>query len=315
MSLPDVGVANPSLIEGWWRLVCSVVMQVLVVGATGMLGADVHRALAERGHEVVTPDRHALDITNPESVAQIATGELAGGARWCINCAAYTNVDAAESEPTAAGMLNALGPGYLAAACGAVGIRLIHLSTDFVFDGRKRSPYEETDPVHPLGVYGRTKADGESAVLGAQPGALVVRTSWLYGPRGRCFPKTIIQAWLEGRPLRVVADQTGTPTYTGDLARVLADLLRMDPSGGIYHAAGPDVMTWHEFAVRALTAYADERGIQDRPIFVQAIRTEDWPTPAPRPTYSALACEKIAALGIEPMRPVDASLREFCRRL
>lgn len=280
-----------------------------------MLGADLCEVLHARGHEVSASDRRSLDITDPVAVARIATGEVGAGARWCVNCAAYTNVDAAETQVEAAGLLNALAPGYLASACHAVGMRLIHVSTDFVFDGAKSSPYEETDRVNPLGVYGKTKADGESAVMGAQPGALIVRTAWLYGARGKCFPKTVIQAWLDGRPLRVVADQVGTPTYTRSLAGILADLIEKDPAGGIYHAAGPDIMSWHAFARLAIETYARERGLQDRPIVVEPICTSEWPTPAPRPRYSALACHKIAALGIQAMPSVAESLTDFCRRL
>jgi dTDP-4-dehydrorhamnose reductase len=290
-------------------------MRILVIGGSGMLGIELCEALAARGYEVSSPDRRTLDITDPVAVARIATGELGAGARWCVNCAAYTNVDAAESEVEAAGLLNALAPAYVAAASHAAGMRLIHLSTDFVFDGAKGSPYEETDRINPLGVYGKTKADGELAVVGAQPGAVIVRTAWLYGARGKCFPKTVIRAWLDGRPLRVVADQYGCPTYSRDLARVLADLIEKDPPGGIYHAAGPDILSWHAFALLAIETYARERGLQDRPIAVEAIRTGEWPTPAPRPRYSALACHKIAALGIEAMPPAAESLRDFCRRL
>jgi dTDP-4-dehydrorhamnose reductase len=151
--------------------------------------------------------------------------------------------------------------------------------------------------------------------MGADPAALVVRTAWLYGARGKCFPKTIIQAWLDERPLRVVADQVGTPTYTRSLAGVLADLIEKDPAGGIKKAAGPDIMTWHAFALLAIETYARERELRDRPIVVEPICTSEWPTPAPRPPYSALACHKIAALGIQAMPPAGEALRDFCRRL
>lgn len=285
-------------------------MRFLVVGSTGMLGTDVRAELERRGHEVVTPSSSELDITNPHSVAE----GVRQGIDWCINCAAYTAVDKAETEVDAATLLNALAPGYLARACAMAGTRLIYVSTDFVFDGSKTEPYTEEDKTNPLGAYGRTKREGEEAVMASGASALIVRTSWLYGPNGNSFPKTMINAWLAGKNLRVVADQIGTPTYTGDLARVLVDLVELGPEAGIYHAAGPDVMSWHEFARMVIEAYRDLRGL-DNPVEIKPIKTEDWPTPAVRPKYSALSSGKLQSFGVEPMRPTREALREFCLRL
>jgi dTDP-4-dehydrorhamnose reductase len=287
-------------------------MNLLVVGGTGMFGSDLTEELRRRGHTVGAPSRAELDLVDPEAAARVAAGVF-GPVEWCLNCAAYTAVDKAESERQAATEMNTLGPAYLARACAMAGLRMLHVSTDFVFDGSAARPYSEDDPTSPLGVYGQTKRDGEEAVL-TSPGALVVRTSWLFGPRGASFPRTMIRAYEAGKPLRVVDDQTGRPTYTADLARVVADLLEREPEPGVYHAAGPETMTWHELAVRSLQAWRDVTG-NERPVEVAPIQSADYPTPAARPMYSVLATEKVEALGIPKMRSMAEALPEFCRRL
>jgi len=279
-----------------------------------MLGQDVVAEAQARGLEVIGLRANDLDLRDPVAVARIGAGEWPE-VDWCINCAAYTAVDKAESEADAAAELNTLGPGYLATACTMAGIRLLHVSTDFVFDGEATEPYLEDHPTNPLGVYGRTKRDGEEAVRSGSSSAVIVRTSWLYGPGGQSFPRTMIRAWLAGRELRVVADQTGCPTYTADLARVLIDLLQRDPLPGIYHACGPDAMTWRDFAEQAIFAYRNLVLQTDQEVRVASIRTEDWPTPARRPKYSVLNCQKLYGLGIPPMKSTPEAVREFVRRL
>jgi len=283
-------------------------MKVLVIGASGMLGSDVVSELQQRGHEVASPRSKELDITNLEHVAGIALSH--GTYDWCINCGAYTAVDKAESEVQLATELNELGPAYLANACSMAGAKLIHISTDFVFDGESTTPYETDAPTNPLGVYGRTKRDGELAVLAANPNALIVRTSWLYGPNGKCFPKTMIAAWEAGKTLRVVSDQIGCPTSTGDLARVLVDMIEANIYPGIYHACGPTVTNWHQFAIDAINKWKSSKG-DDRTVEVEAILTDAYPTPARRPKYSVLACETLWDLWIKPMRPLDEALADF----
>ncbi len=290
-------------------------MRVLVVGANGMLGKDLAIHIQERGHVTVQVDLPEFDITDPMLVAKIPAGEFGPKFDWCVNCAAYTAVDKAEAEQEAAGLVNALGPGYLAQACSMAGIRLLHVSTDFVFDGAATEPYTEGAQTHPLGAYGKTKLEGEHAALSASPGTVIARTAWLYGPFGDSFPAKLIRAWLAGKELKVVADQTGSPTYTADLARVLVDLMEKEAPGGIYHTAGPEAMSWRDFTVLALEAWRQVNGPQDATISVAPIKTEDWPTPAKRPKYSVLSFEKTAALGIEPMRPVREALLEFVGRL
>jgi len=281
-----------------------------VLGAIGMLGSDVVIELGERGHEALTPSIKECDITDPTSVAACLDKAKP---EWCVNCAAYTAVDKAETERKEAAEINALGPGYLARACAMLQVKLLHVSTDFVFDGEATEPYSEDAQTHPLGYYGQSKLEGEEGVLAGLPSALIVRTAWLYGPNGGSFPRTMIRAWEAGKSLRVVADQTGCPTYTGDLARVLVDMAEKDAFPGIYHAVGPEAMTWHEFALRAIQCWAALKGYE-RPVEIEPIPTEAYPTPAKRPKYSVLSTEKLANEGVTLMRPVGEALSEFCER-
>ena len=289
-------------------------MQVLVTGGAGMLGSDVVAELQHRGHDVIAPPRSELDISDPTSVAEIAGGKWKDP-QWCINCAAYTLVDKAEEEKDQAMLANGLGPGYLAQATQMAGMRLLHVSTDFAFDGNATHPYTEDQPTNPQGAYAKSKVQGEELVLAGHANAIIARTAWLYGPNGNSFPRTIIRAWLAGKKLRVVNDQTGSPTYTADLARVLVDLIEKDAERGIYHTAGPDEMTWFEFAGLAIRAYRDQVLHDDHDIEIEPIRTEDWPTPAKRPNYSVLSFQKVESLGIEPMRPTRLALLDFAKRL
>lgn len=279
-------------------------MRVLIFGGRGMLGSDLGPELVRRGCIVSSPSSGEANVVDPTQVAEW----LGKGWDWVVNLAAYTQVDKAEIETDCAIAVNALGAGYVARACAIHGTPLLHVGSDFVFDGALRRPYTEADPTNPLGAYARTKRQGEEAVLLSGARAMLVRTAWLFGPHGSSFPRTILRAARAGKPLRVVDDQTGSPTYTTDLSRVLADLIDLGPEPGVYHAAGPEPMTWHELAVRTLRA----AGI-DAP--VEPIGTEDWPTPATRPAYSVLSFEKCAGLGIAPMRPIDEALREFIVRL
>ena len=282
--------------------------EVIVTGSRGMLGQDLVAELEQRGWTVTGVDIGELDIAEPTEVARIAAGEFGKGG-WLINCAAYTAVDKAEAESDRATIVNGLAPGYLSQAATQCGKRMLHLSTDFVFDGEKMSPYSEEDKVNPLSAYGSTKLEGEEAALAHGSDAIVVRTAWLYGPKGNCFPKAIRNAWESGRELRVVADQTGCPTYTADLSRVIVDLIEKDAAGGIYHATGPEAMTWHLFAKMILKA------LSGKDVPIELISTDGWPTPAKRPRYSVLTFDKCSKLGIEPMRPVMLALTEFWDRI
>jgi dTDP-4-dehydrorhamnose reductase len=275
-------------------------MRVLVTGAGGMLGQAVVRQLSE--HEVVALPRAELDIADPMSIGRLGVGEF-GKFDWVVNCAAYTKVDLAEAEREAAYDANATGVAYLGQACRDISARLVHISTDFVFDGTAERPYVETGKTNPLGVYGASKLAGEERLRGL-PNVWILRTSWLFGPDGPCFPRTMLRAHRAGKNLRVVADQRGNPTYTGDLARSIQQVVENDPFPDLYHVAGPETMTWHEFAGLTLAA----AGCQ---VEIEPIGTDDWPTPARRPAFSALDSSKALAAGIGPLRGLEATLPEF----
>ncbi len=288
-------------------------MRTLVVGCKGMLGTDLVSELGRRGHEVVGLDLPDLDLTDAKSLQKLLDLEW-GQFAWVANCAAYTAVDKAEGEYCAAQRLNGIAPGALAAVCKQRGWRFLQIGTDFVFDGEAEHPYTEEYATRPMSVYGKTKLLGEQNALRELPETVVARTAWLFGPNGRSFPRTMVELWRKGTSMRVVADQKGSPTYTGDLARVLVDLVERNAPGGVYHTAGPDAMSWHELAVLACTTYRDLILADDRPVEIAPIATAEYPTPAHRPPYSVLSFAKTASLGVAPMRPTAEAMAEFVRR-
>lgn len=269
---------------------------ILVTGRTGQLAVALAEAAELRGVALRCLERPVLDLEEPASIAEVIA---ACSPSLVINTAAYTNVDAAEDDVAAAYRTNRDGPAELARLCAAANIPLIHVSTDYVFDGRKGAPYVETDPTSPQGVYGASKLAGEQAVLGSCPRAIVVRTSWLYSPIGKNFVRTMLAAAERHSRLHVVADQVGCPTSAQDLARaVLGIAARLhDERGGrlagIYHASGSDDASWHEFA-NAIFAAAARHG-RAAPT-VEPIATHEWPTRAVRPPDSRLDCGKLAAV-------------------
>lgn len=271
-----------------------------------MLGTDVRKELSRRGIDFDAPTHGECDLTDASSVAAYFDGR---SFEFALNCAAYTAVDLAESEKDKAYLINAVAVGYLAQICSIIATKLIHISTDFVFDGSQAEPYTEDATTNPIGVYGASKLEGERSVLAT--GGTVVRTSWLYGAHGKSFPRTIIGAWKSGKALRVVGDQIGCPTFTVDLARVLVDLIERGAPMGVFHACGPEAMSWHEFASRAVSLVTGE----DTKDKIESIKTEDWPTQAKRPGNSVLLDTKLKPLGIAPMRPVNVSLKEFVSEL
>ena len=272
--------------------------QILVTGGSGQLAQALLRADPRRVRVVGRPE---FDFDFPDTIAAAVRAHRPA---LVINAAAYTAVDAAESAPEAAARANADGPALLAQACRTHSIPLIHVSTDYVFDGLKSEPYTETDLTSPAGVYGRTKLEGEVAVQAAHPGAVILRTSWVYARQGRNFVLTMLNAGKRAPRLRVVADQQGCPTNADDLAAVcliVGDRLlaaannpgEADGLGGVYHAAGQGGTTWHGFA-EAIFAEAKRFGWPQPPI--EPIATSDWPTPAARPANSRLNCNKLAAV-------------------
>lgn len=284
--------------------------RVLVTGAAGMLGSQVILAAPEDLKTVGTDLREAPGVDAPgvdlADAAQVDAlfvehGPLAA----VIHCAAYTAVDKAEEEEALAQRVNGDACGVLARRCAKEGVPIVVVSTDFVFDGRGRRPYRETDPVAPLSAYGRTKLDGERQALAAHPaGARIVRTQWLYGPRGRHFPNTMLQLARERDRLKVVADQVGSPTSTLELAPALWDvLLRGEP--GVWHAACSGECSWFDLAVATLNA-AGVTGVA-----VDPCTTDEFPRPAKRPAYSVLDCAKLEALRKKPLAPWRDALQTY----
>jgi dTDP-4-dehydrorhamnose reductase len=239
-----------------------------------------------------------------------------------VNAAAYTAVDRAESEPAAAARANTLGPAVLARVCRARGSALFHVSTDYVFDGRKTEPYTETDATHPLGVYGRTKLEGELCVQEADPQALILRTGWVFSQFGNNFLKTMLRLGAERPEIGVVADQRGGPTYAPAIVRALLRLVRrrLDGralAGGIYHFGGVPPASWHEFA-QTIFSEAVYLGLLPRVPQVHAITTAEYPTAAARPRQAQLSCAKLSrvleGLGNDWRRGLRAALEELRSR-
>lgn len=279
-------------------------MRILVLGGTGMLGTDLTKVLRDRGHNVTAFGSKDLDIVNQKAVMDCR--EMSRKHHdWVINCAAYTAVDLAESEPEHAWDVNSEAVLNLCEKL-ASGPRLLHISTDFVFDGSKRTPYVEEDQTNPIGVYGQTKLGGEHYIEAMLDDPIIFRTSWLYGANGKCFPKTIKGLLEKGNPVRVVNDQTGCPTSSFQLSNMIADALDANLESGIYHACGNEVMTWYEFAclLKEVVKSTTE---------LIPIRTEEYPTPASRPPYSVLSNEKLTRKGIMAISNTEEQLAAlFC---
>lgn len=274
---------------------------VLITGGDGQLGQALRKLMPEAaaaGLCLLPVGRGEFDITDADAVARALDARPVAAV---INAAAYTAVDRAEAEPETAESINAAGPRILAAACGERGIGLVQVSTDYVFDGCKGAPYGETDAPNPLGVYGHTKLAGEAAAL-TVPGAIVLRTGWVFSEFGNNFLRTMLRLGAEREAISVVADQVGGPTYAPAIARVLMRMLvrriqgRALP-GGVYHFGGAPAVTWRDFAV-AIFAGAREQGVLDRVPQVLPITTAQYAAAAPRPADARLDCIKLdGALG------------------
>ncbi|MDX1709259.1 MAG: dTDP-4-dehydrorhamnose reductase [Desulfobacterales bacterium] len=290
-------------------------MKVLITGAHGQLGRELVRLGASVDVEVHDCNRHQLDITNKKSIEQVLAPISPG---VVINAAAYTHVDRAETDSDLAYAVNAEGPRHLARYCAGHQLALIHISTDYVFDGSLNRPYKENDAVAPLGVYGRSKAQGETAVRSACPRHIIVRTSWLYGVYGQNFVKTILKLAAHKKTLQVVADQSGSPTSAADLASALLIIAQKIATGeknawGTYHYCGAGITTWHGLAEKTIELAAAHTDIQTRR--VEAISSAQWPTSAPRPPYSALDCTRLKRqFGIEA-QPWLSSLKQTIARI
>ena len=267
----------------------------MVTGANGMLGADAVALLDGLGEQVSAHTRETLDLDDPDAVEAAVAGH---DVVW--NCAAWTAVDAAETEEPEALRVNGVLPGVLAAASARAGARMVQVSTDYVFSGEARTPYGEDATPDPRSAYGRTKAVGERAVRVGLPDAhLIVRTAWLYGAHGGCFPKTILRLARERGTVSVVEDQTGQPTWTRDVADLVVRLVRAEAPAGTYHATSGGQTSWFGFAQRVVAAGGLDPSVvtpTDSAAFAQA---------APRPAYSVLGHGALQALGIVPIAEWD----------
>jgi len=279
-------------------------VRLLILGSRGQLGRELAARGGAAGHAITAVDIDECDITDPAAVDRWLT---ASGAEAVINCAAWTRVHAAETETEAAYRGNAIGPRVVAARCETAGVLLTHLSTDFVFDGTATEPIDEEAIPNPLSVYGASKLAGEEEVRQGCRRHQVVRTAWLYGQDGPNFVLTILRLVREQRPLRVVADQRGTPTWTGHLAPAILRLVELGVPG-TYHLTNSGETSWHGFAEAVLA----ECGV-DRPI--DAITTADYPTPARRPAYSVLENRAWRRLGEPPLPDWREGLRGYIAEL
>jgi dTDP-4-dehydrorhamnose reductase len=286
-------------------------MKVLITGAGGQLGSDLIPRLYCAGFEVLSLNSAALDITDKEALGK-AAGEFSPDI--IVNCAAYTLVDKAEEESELAFRVNFEGAKNLAEAALENKALLIHISTDFVFDGEQSKPYTESDATNPLSVYGKSKLKGEEETLRSGCDSIIIRTSWLYGTGGKNFVKTILRLAKEKKTLKVVDDQIGSPTWTGDLAGAIAHIAALHASGdnktGIYNYTNRGGISWYEFAV-AIVKEARALGEELKCERVEPIPSSEYPTPAKRPAYSVLSTEKFERdfdILIEPWR---GSLRKM----
>ncbi len=270
-------------------------MRILVTGAGGQLGRELIDVLAS--HELHGRDHRALDISDRQAVFETVEQVRPS---WIINAAAYNDVDGAERATELAFAVNAAGPAYLAAAAARVGAEMVHISTDYVFDGRKGAPYTELDRADPLSVYGRSKYEGELQVLSAHPSACVLRTAWLYGEYGKNFVKAILKAADRGGPLNVVTDQVGSPTWTRHLAQAIDELIQT-PARGLFHVANRGACSRFEFAGAI---------VQGR-VEVLPISAADAARPAPRPANSALVSVRWQAAGLRPLPDWESALQDF----
>jgi dTDP-4-dehydrorhamnose reductase len=265
-------------------------MRLLVTGAGGMLGRAVVVAAERLNHELAALTRADLDISDPEAVRRaLHTYEPDA----IVNCAAWTDVDGAEEHEVQANAVNAIGAGAVAAAATDIGARVVHLSTDYVFDGAKREPWLESDAVNPISAYGRTKLAGEREVGAAAPEHAIVRTAWLFGAGGPNFVETMLRLGAERGEVSVVTDQIGRPTWTGHLAPALVELAERRGDVGVFHATGEGACSWNEFAIEIF----HRAGVDCR---VLPTSTDQHPRPARRPAYSVLGTERSHAIVLPP---------------
>ncbi|OKH20402.1 dTDP-4-dehydrorhamnose reductase [Hydrococcus rivularis NIES-593] len=290
--------------------------RILVTGIHGQLGQELKQTLAPLG-EVIGVGRETMDLTQANAIRQ-AIAEAKPD--LIVNAAAYTAVDKAETEVELANTINAIAPAIMAQECQKLGVTLLHVSTDYVFDGKKNTPYVEEDSPNPLSAYGKSKLAGEAAIAQACQSHIILRTAWVYGTYGKGnFVKTMLRLGKEREEIRVVADQVGSPTWALDIAQAIAKLVlssdkMSEATRGIYHFTNSGVASWYDFAI-AIFEEARQLGFPLKIRQVVPITTAEYPMPAKRPAYSVLSSQKISAiLGSHPPYWRD-SLRQMLEQL
>jgi len=282
------------------------------MGCKGQLGSELMALADTYGCKAIGFDRDSLDISQ---LADVAAAVAKYKPDAVINAAAYTAVDKAESDQEAAQAVNATAVSHLARSCAEHNIPLLHVSTDYVFDGSKKTAYSETDTVSPLGVYGETKLAGEEAVLAACEKYYILRTSWVFSAHGNNFVKTMLRLGAERSELGVVGDQYGKPTSAREIARVIYEMLNSNKEAwGIYHIAQPDAVSWHGFAQEIFTE-AQKQSMSLQIQQVKAIGTDDYPTAAKRPVNSELNCQKLQSTFGITLAPWAESLKNVVKEL
>lgn len=290
-------------------------MKILLTGSMGQLGQEVQKAGINAGLDIVSMDLPEIDITDYENLDRIFSGLKP---LIVINAAAYTAVDLAETQKNICHAVNVDGTANLTRLCGKNNAQLIHISTDYVFDGSGNRPYRENDPVSPVNIYGHSKAEGEKAVLDEAGRHIILRTSWLYGRYGNNFVKTMLRLGQEKKTIGVVNDQFGCPTCAYDLAEVIIVIVKRLLEGktnnsGIYHYCGNGITTWYEFAL-SIFQIAGELGLSNVPS-VTPITTSQFPTAAKRPLYTVLDCSEIKKyFGVE-LKPWRQSLKKTIHQI
>ena len=277
---------------------------ILVTGMTGQLGYDVARELERRGEKFIGTTRKEINLLTEDGAKNFILEKKPDAV---IHCAAYTAVDKAESEAETALTVNGLGARWIAEACREVGAKMIYVSTDYIFGGDGRTPYEVSDEKNPVNIYGRSKLLGENAIETILRNYFVVRTSWVFGINGKNFVKTMLNLADKNKKLRVVDDQVGSPTYTPDLAKLLVDMIHTEKFG-IYQATNEGFCSWAEFA-KEIFKQAGKK------VEVEAIQTVDYPTPAKRPFNSRLSKKSLDDAGFDRLPTWQDALKRFLAEL
>jgi len=291
-------------------------MRVLLFGANGQVGFECAQLFSEAGFDLVPLTRQEVDLSD---LGQVYDAVMVYQPELVINAAAYTAVDKAESEPELAAQINHYAVKAMAEACHRLDIPLLHISTDYVFDGEKKGGDLETDPVNPQSVYGQTKLDGELAIQSVHAKHIILRTSWVFGRHGNNFVKTMVRLGLERNELSVVSDQLGCPTFAGDIAAVISSFIEgYSQEGilpwGVYHCSDLGKCSWYDFALAVFGAAVKSELLMRSPLLI-SITTDEYPTPAARPLNSELNCNKLQAFTERPMPHWREGLVRVCNQL